>query len=222
MNIEFRRKPDKEEMAATYEFFRKHKNKIIAFLIAIALIIIISSIYRSNYESNRITAADKLFEIRTAYNSSNYEQVINRGNEYIKKYSGYDSTGDILILVAKSYIRQNNTDQAVAILEDNKDLTDNPIFKYSVHNHLASLYMDKWLIEKDPEMAKKSGDHYLKAAESDRELHKERNLYKAAQSFTQAGNITKAKNILTPLYQNLQDLEYNLREEVKYLYENIE
>ena len=128
MNIEFRRKPDKEEAMLAYDFFKKNMNRIIGILAGIAVIIIIFNLYQSNYEKNKILAADKLFEIRTAYQKMDDEKVLLKGIEYIDKFSAYDSTGDILIFVAKTHIRQNNTDQAISILEKNQNLSN-----YHVH-----------------------------------------------------------------------------------------
>jgi len=222
MNIKYKRKPENEEMMVTYDFFKHHKNQIIYFLAGIAIIIIAVNLYRSSNEKNRLVSADKLFEISKAYRSMNDSTVIEKGTEYIDKYSGFDSTGDIVILVARSNIRLNKTDEAVGILEDNQNISRNETFKFAVYNLLGGLYMDKWLKEKKPELAEKAGDFYLKAAKTDRELHKDLTLYNAGNSYAQSGNVEKAKTTLKPLYERSRDLEYKLREQVKYLYESLD
>ncbi|HAQ62366.1 TPA: hypothetical protein DCR49_10290 [Candidatus Delongbacteria bacterium] len=221
MNIKYKRKPENEEMMVTYDFFKHHRNQIIGLLVGIAVIIIAVNLYRSSSEKNRILSADKLFEISREYKNMNDTAVIEKGNEYIDKYSGFDSTGDIVIFVAKSYIRQKRADEAVKLLESNQRTAKNETFKFAVYNLLGGLYMDKWLSEKKPELAEKAGEYYLKASKSDRELHRDRCLYNAGNSFAQAGKVEKAKTTLKPLYENSRDLEYKLREQVKYLYENL-
>ena len=222
MNIKYRRKPENEEMMAVYEFFRKYKNHIAAVIVIIAVVIISVNLYSSNKEKNKLVAADKLFEIQKAFQIGDDDSVISKGPEYIDKYSGYEPAGDILIMLARSYMRKNNTEEAVRVLENNKSLTKNETFRFSVYNLLGGLYMDKWIAEKKPELAEKAGEYYMKAAYADRELHKERSLYYAGNSFVQAGNIEKAKKALKPLYDNSRELEYKLREQVKYLYENLD
>ncbi|MBN2858417.1 MAG: tetratricopeptide repeat protein [Candidatus Delongbacteria bacterium] len=222
MNIEFRRKPDKEEMMVAYDFFKKNMNKIIGTLIVIAALIVGYNLYRSSYESNKVLAAEKMYEISKAYQTYDNDTVISKGEEYIDKFSGYDSTGDIVIFVARAYIRKDNTDQAISILEKNMNTSKNSTFKFSVFNILGGLYMDKWIMEKNPALAEKAGEYYLKAAYSDRGLQKDRTLYNAGNSFVQAGKTDKAKDTLKPLYENSAELEYQLREKVKYLYENID
>jgi len=222
MNVKYKRKPENEEMMVTYDFFQHHKNQIIGILVGIALIIIAVNLYKSSNEKNRLLAADKLFEINKAYKNSEDSIVVSKGVEYIDKFSGYDSTGDMVILVAKSYIRQNKINEAIDLLEDNQNMSDNETFKFSFYNILGGLYMDKWLIEKKPEIAEKAGELYLKASSADRELHKNRTLYNAGNCFAQAGKIEKAKNTLKPLYENSKELEYKLREQVKYLYESLD
>ncbi|MBU4486930.1 MAG: tetratricopeptide repeat protein [Candidatus Delongbacteria bacterium] len=222
MNIKYRRKPENEEMIATYDFFKHHKNHIIAILAGIAVIIIAVNLYKSSHESNKLLAADKLFEVSKAFNNSDDETVISKGKEYIDKFSGFDSTGDIVILIAKSYIRQNNQSEAIKVLESNQRISGNETFKFSLYNLLGGLYMDKWLIEKKSELADKAGEFYLKAAYTDRELHRDRTLYNAGNCFAQAGKIDKAKSTLKPLYDNSRELEYKLREQVKYLYERLD
>lgn len=222
MNIEFRRKPDKEEMMVAYDFFKKNMNKIAGGLILIAALIVGYNLYKSSYESNKVLAAEKMYDISKAYQTNDNETVISKGEEYIDKFSGYDSTGDIVVFVARAHIRQNNTDQAIKVLEDNMNTSDNSTFRFSVFNILGGLYMDKWLMEKNAALAEKAGEYYLKAAYSDRGLQKERTLYHAGNSFAQAGNLQKARETLKPLYENSIDLEYQLREKVKYLYENID
>lgn len=222
MNIEFRRKPDKEEMMVAYDFFKKNMNKIVGVLILIAVLIIGYNLYKSNYESGKVTAAEKMYEISKAYQAYENDTVISKGEEYIDKFSGYDSTGDIVIFVARAYIRQNNTDQAISVLEKNMNTSKNTTFKFSVFNILGGLYMDKWIMEKNPALAEKAGEYYLKAAYSDRGLQKDRTLYNAGNSFVQAGKVEKARETLKPLYENSRDLEYQLREKVRYLYENLD
>lgn len=222
MNIKYKRKPENEEMMVTYDFFKYHKNQIIGVLVGIAVIIIAVNLYRSSHEKNRQVSADKLFEISRAYKSMNDSTVVEKGKDYIDKFSGFDSTGDIVILVARSYIRMNKIDEAVKVLENNQNITKNETFKFAVYNLLGGLYMDKWLIEKKPELAEKAGDFYSKAAKTDRELHKDRAVYNAGNSYAQSGNVEKAKTTLKPLYDRSRDLEYKLREQVKYLYESLD
>jgi tetratricopeptide (TPR) repeat protein len=222
MNIKYKRKPENEEMMVTYDFFKHHRNMIVGVLVGIAVIIIAVNIYNSSSEKNKVLSADKLFEISREFKNVNDAAVIEKGNEYIDKYSGFDSTGDIVIYVAKSYIRQKRTDEAVKLLENNQRVSKNETFKFAVYNLLGGLYMDKWLTEKKPDMADKAGEYYLKASKSDRELHKDRCLYNAGNSFVQAGKVEKAKTALKPLYENSRDLEYKLREQVKYLYESLD
>lgn len=222
MNIKYKRKPENEEMMVTYDFFKHHKNQIIGILVGIAVIIIAVNLYKSSHEKNKQISADKLFEISRAYKSLNDSTVVEKGKDYIDKFSGFDSTGDIVILVARSYIRMNKTDEAVKVLESNQNVSKNETFKFAVYNLLGGLYMDKWLIEKKPELAGKAGDFYLKASKSDRELNKDRCLYNAGNSYAQSGNVEKAKTTLKPLYERSRDLEYKLREQVKYLYESLD
>ena len=222
MNIEFRRKPDKEEVMVAYDFFKKNMNKIVGTIVVIAALIIAYSLYTSSYESNKVLAAEKMYEISKAYQSYENDTVISKGEDYISKFSGFDSTGDIVIFVARAYIRKDNTDQAISILEKNINASKNSTFKFSVFNILGGLYMDKWIMEKNPALAEKAGEYYLKASYADRGLQKERTLDNAGNSFVQAGDAEKAKETLKPLYENSRDLEYQLREKVKYLYENLD
>jgi tetratricopeptide (TPR) repeat protein len=222
MNIKYKRKPENEEMMVTYDFFKHHKNQIIGVLVGIAVIIIAVNLYKSSHEKNKQISADKLFEISRAYKSMNDSIVVEKGKDYIDKFSGFDSTGDIVILVARSYIRMNKTDEAVKVLESNQNVSKNETFKFAVYNLLGGLYMDKWLIEKKSEFAGKAGDFYVKASKSDRELNKDRSLYNAGNSYAQSGNVEKARNTLKPLYERSRDLEYKLREQVKYLYESLD
>jgi predicted negative regulator of RcsB-dependent stress response len=222
MNIKYKRKPENEEMMAIYEFFKKYRNHIGFLLIAIAVTIVSVSIYSTSKQKNEKIAADRLFEINKAFLSEDDSSVISKGTEYADKFSGFDSAGDILILVARSHMRKNDTDAAISVLEKNKSLSSNETFKFSVFNVLGGLYMDKWMTEKNPDLAEKAGDYYLKASQSDRELHKERTLYFAGNCFVQAGKTDKARKALKPLYDNSKDLEYKLREQVKFLYENID
>jgi predicted negative regulator of RcsB-dependent stress response len=222
MNINYKRKPDNEEMMVTYEFMKHNRNLIIGVLVGIALIIIAFNIYNSSYEENKVIAADKLFEINKFYAESNYEAVISKGAEYIDKYSGYDPAGDILVLMARSYIKQNKTDEAIKILESNSRVSKNKTIRFAVNNLLGGLYMDKWMNDKNPSLAEKAGDYYMKAAYEDRELQLDRTLYYAGHSYVQAGKTDKAKKALKPLYDRSRDLEYKLKEQVKYLYEQID
>ncbi|HXK49280.1 MAG TPA: hypothetical protein PKW56_02350 [Clostridiales bacterium] len=222
MNIKYRRKPENEEMMAVYEFLKKYRNHITAIVVMIAVIIISVNVYASNKEKNKLASADKLFEIQKAFYDGNDDLVISKGPAYIDTFSGFDSAGDILILVARSYMRKNSSDEAIKLLENNRSVTVNETFKFSVNNLLGGLYMDKWLTEKKPELAEKAGEYYMKAAYADRELHRDRTLYYAGNSFIQAGKIEKAKKALKPLYDNSRELEYKLREQVKYLYENLD
>lgn len=222
MNINYKRKPDNEEMMVTYEFLKNNKNLIVGILVGIALVIIGFNFYNSSYEKSKITAADKLFEISKAFGDKNDDTVISKGMEYIDKYSGLDPAGDILILVAKSYMRQNKTDEAIKVLESNQSVSSNKTFKFALNNILGGLYMDKWMTEKNPSLAEKAGDHYMKAAYEDRELHLNRTLYYAGNSYIQAGKTDKAKKALKPLYEKSRDLEYKLKEQVKFLYEQID
>ncbi len=222
MNIKYKRKPENEEMMAVYEFFKKYRNHIMSALVIIAVTILAVNFYSSNKLKNEKISADKLFEINKAFQNGEDDTVISKGSEYIDKYSGYDSAGDILILIAKSYMKKNDTDGAVSVLEKNISLTSNETFKFSVLNLLGGLYMDKWLAEKNPDLAEKAGDYYMKAATADRELHKDRTLYYAGNCYLQAGKIEKAKKTLKSLYDRSRDLEYKLREQVKYLYENLD
>ncbi len=222
MNIKYKRKPENEEMMLVYEFIKKYKNHILSFLASVAIIIVIVNFYNSNKESNILLSADKLFEINKAFNSSDDDAVISKGKQYIDKFSGFDAAGDILIMIARTYMKKNDTDGAISILEKNISLSSNETFKFSVFNLLGGLYMDKWMIEKNPTLAEKAGEYYIKAANSDRGLHKDRTLYLAGNSFVQAGKTEKAKKALKPLYERSRDLEYKLREQVKFLYENID
>jgi tetratricopeptide (TPR) repeat protein len=222
MNIQYKRKPENEEMMAAYDFFKSHKYHIMGILATIALIIIGVNLYKSSSEKNKIVSADKLFEIATLYGEMKDSLVISKGNEYIDKYSGYDSTGDIVIYVARSYIRTKKNDEALKMLESNQRITKNETLRFAFYNILGGLYMDKWMAEKKPELAEKAGDYYSKAAKSDRELLKDRALYDAGNSYAQAGKTDKAKSVLKPLYDRSRDLEYKLREQVKYLYESLD
>jgi predicted negative regulator of RcsB-dependent stress response len=222
MNINYKRKPDNEEMMVTYEFLKNNRNLIVGILVGIALVIIGFNFYNSSYEKSKITAADKLFEISKDFGDNKDDDVISKGLEYVDKYSGLDPAGDILILVARSYIRQNRTDEAIKILESNKNVSSNKTFKFAMYNILGGLYMDKWMTDKNPDLAEKAGDHYMKAAFEDRELHLDRTLYYAGNSYIQAGKNDKAKKALKPLYDRYRDLEYKLKEQVKFLYEQID
>jgi len=222
MNIKYRRKPENEEMMAVYEFFKKYRNHITALVVVIAVVIISVNIYSSNKAKNKLISADRLFEIQKAFYNGNDDLVISKGPEYVDKFSGFEPAGDILIMVARSHMRKNDNDKAIKLLESNRSLTANETFRFSVYNLLGGLYMDKWLTEKKPELAEKAGEYYMKAAFADRELHRDRSLYYAGNSFIQAGNIEKAKKALKPLYENSRELEYKLREQVKYLYENLD
>ncbi len=222
MNIQFRRKPDKEEAALAYNFIKEHKNLITSFLIAVAAIIIFVNIFRSNYEAKRILAADKLFEINLAFNNGDDRAVISNAPSYIKKFSSFDQAADILLILVMSYIRENNPDQAISTLERNLNISKNSVFKFSAYSILGGLYMDKWLIEEDPALAEKAGNYYIKASKSDSRFDDFRILYKAGNSFAEAGNIERAKEILKPLYDNSQTIDPGLRDQIKFLYENID
>jgi len=219
--MKYKRKPENEEMMAVYEFFKKYRNHITSLLVIIAVAILAVNFYSSSKIRNEKISADKLFEINKAFQTGDDDTVISKGSEYVDKYSGYDSAGDMLILTARSYMRKNDTDKAISVLEKNMSAASNETFRFSVLNLLGGLYMDKWLKDKNADLAEKAGDYYLKAATADRELHKDRTLYYAGNCYIQAGKTEKAKKTLKPLYDRSKELEYKLREQVKFLYENI-
>ena len=222
MAIDFKRKHENEEMEKTYDFLQKNKNLIFTLIASIAVIIIVFNFYRSNEAKTKVIASDKLFEVNKAYQDKDYAKVTKIGPNYIEKYSGYGSAGDILVLTAQSLIKEDKTEEAVTLLENDLGSYSNfgPI-EFAINNILGGLYIDKWFKIKDIKFAEKAGKYYNNAAIADNGFHKDNNLYMAADAYSKAGNIAKAKELLKPLYENSKDVDYQLKQKITFLYEGL-
>ncbi|MBN2789040.1 MAG: hypothetical protein JXR69_02480 [Candidatus Delongbacteria bacterium] len=221
MSIDFKRKAQNEEMGKTYEFMLKNKNLLLVLVASVAVLIIIMNLYKSNVAKTTAIAADKLYEVSKAFQDKDYAKVIELGPGYVEKYSGYGSAGDILIITSQALLKEGKVDEAKEILEKNlgsyKDF--GPI-EFAANNILGGIYLDKWSESKDPKMAEKSAKYYYKAAIADNGFHKDKSLYLSADSYVKAGNITKAKELLKPLYED-KEVEYQLKQQIKFLYEGL-
>lgn len=221
MAIDFKRHAENEEMEKTFDFLQKNKNMIFAIIASIAVIVILVNFYNSNIAKTKLIASDKLYEVNEAYQNKDYAKVIELGPNYIEKYSGYGAAGDIMVITAQSYIKEGKVDEALSLLENN--MGSNSIYgpvKFAANNILGGLYIDKWSETKNSEFAEKAGKYYSSAAIADDGFHKDKNLYLAADSYTKAGNTNKAKELLKPLYES-KDVDYQLKQKIKFLYEGL-
>lgn len=222
MAIDFKRKPENEEMEKTFDFIQQNKNMIFVIIASVAVIVILINFYNSNKANTKLIVADKLYEVNKAYMDKDYAKVIELGPNYLDKYSGYSSAGDIMIITAQAYLKEGKVEEALTLLENNmgSNTIHGPI-KYSANNILGGIYIDKWAETKDLKFAEKAGKYYNAAAIADDGFHKDKSQYLAADSYTKAGNITKAKELLKPLYEN-KDVDYQLKQQIKFLYEGLD
>ncbi|NOR45215.1 MAG: hypothetical protein GQ534_06465 [Candidatus Delongbacteria bacterium] len=223
MAIDFKRHAENEEMEKTFDFLQKNKNMIFTLIASIAVIIILVNLYKSNEVKTKVIASDKLYEVNKAFQDKEYAKVIELGPNYLEKYSGYGAAGDIMIITAQAFIREGKTDEAISLLE--KNMGSNTVHgptEFAANNILGGLYMDKWFETKDSKLAEKAGKYYNNAAIADNGFHKNKGLYLAANSYSKAGNTAKAKELLKPLYENDKDVDYQLKQKIKFLYEGLD
>lgn len=222
MAIDFKRKAENEEMSKAFDFIQKNKNMIFTIIASIAVIVIVVNLYSSNKVKTKSIVADKLYEVSKAYTDKDYAKVIELGPDFVGKYSGYSSAGDIMIITAQAFLKEGKIDEAKSFLENNiGSNSDYGPIKFAANNILGGIYIDKWSKTKDVKFAEKAGKYYNAAALADNGFHKDKSLYLAADSFTKAGNIKKAKELLKPLYED-KDVDYQLKQQIKFLYEGLD
>jgi len=209
--------PEDPEIIVAYSFINKYKNLLVGGVLLIALLIVGKIWYNDSTEKSRKLAAEKLFAVKVDFDNNNFEKVIKDGLENINKFSGYNQSGEIMLLVAKAYVGMNKPDEAVKILEKcASSFSGDDLLAYSANYMLAVITLDKAVAAKDKAGAEKAAGLFEKASKTNQNVFADQCSFYAAKAFIQADKKDKAKEILTALDKK-EEVAYAIKDKAKKL-----
>jgi predicted negative regulator of RcsB-dependent stress response len=213
--------PDDPEIIVAVTFLNKYRNLIIGGVILVALLLVGKVWYNDNAVKTQKLASDKLFLIKTDFESKNYDKVIKDGLENISKYSSYSQSGEMMLLVAKTYIAMNKPDDAIAMLEKcASSFSSDDLLAYSANYMLGVISLDKAVLSNDKAVADKAVGYFEKAAKTNQEIFADQSNFNIAKALVLADKKDKAKEILKTLDKK-EELSYALKEKTKKLLQTL-
>jgi len=196
-------------------FINKYKNLLISGVLIIALLIVGRIWWNDNAAEKQKQAADKLFAVKVDYENKNYEKVIADGQKSISEFSGYNQSGEMMLLVAKAYVSLNKVDEAVKILEKcASSFSGDDLLAYSANYMLGIIALDKAAAGSDKSAAETAAGYFDKAAKTNNSIFANQCKLFQAKALLLAEKKDDAKTILTALDKN-EELEYAIKDKVK-------
>lgn len=203
------------EIIIAVGFINKYKNLLISGVLIIALLIVGRIWWNDNAAEKQKQAADKLFAVKVDYENKNYEKVIADGQKSISEFSGYNQSGEMMLLVAKAYVSLNKVDEAVKVLEKcASSFSGDDLLSYSANYMLGIIALDKAAAGSDKSAAETAAGYFDKAAKTNSSIFANQCKLFQAKALILADKKEDAKTILTALDKN-EDLEYSIKDKVK-------
>jgi len=203
------------EIIIAVGFINKYKNLLISCVLIIALLIVGRIWWNDNTAKNQKHAADKLFSVKVDYENKNYEKVIADGQKSIGEFSGYNQSGEIMLLVAKAYVSLNRVDEAVKVLEKcASSFSGDDLLTYSANYMLGIISLDKAAAGSDKSAAEAAASFFEKAAKTNSSIFANQCKLFQAKAFILAEKKDNAKTILNSLDKD-EELEYTIKDRVK-------
>lgn len=213
--------PDDPEIVVAVSFINKYRNLLIGGVLLIAIVLVGKIWWDKNREETRKLAADKLFLVKVDFDNRDYEKVIKDGKNQIEKFSSYPQSGEMMLLIAKSYLATNKEAEAVKMLEEcASSFKSDDLLYFSANNMLGIITLDKAVLNKDKAAAEQAAAYFDKAAASNQEIFADQCRFNSAKALLIAEKKDKAKEILTALDKK-EELSYSLKDKTKKLLETL-